>query len=70
MSFLLRFASDSARSSLQYASPALTRNDLDDSTSDARLVEVERRAEDVERSYKARMQHLEDDYRLALQLVK
>ncbi len=51
-------------------SPALTRNDLDDSTSDARLVEVERRAEDVERSYKARMQHLEDDYRLALQLVK
>jgi hypothetical protein len=26
--------------------------------------------EDVERSYKTRMQQLEDDYRLAVQLVK
>ncbi len=51
-------------------SPALTRNGLDDSASDARVAEAERRAEDVERSYKARMQQLEDDYRLALQLVK
>jgi chromosome segregation ATPase len=51
-------------------SPALTRNGLDDSASDARVAEAERRAEDVERSYKQRMQQLEDDYRLALQLVK
>jgi hypothetical protein len=48
-------------------SPALIRND---GTSDARVVEAVRRAEDVERSYKARMQQLEDDYRLAVQLVK
>jgi chromosome segregation ATPase len=46
-------------------SPALT-----DSASDARVVEAQRRAEDVERSYKARLQQLEDDYRLAVQLVK
>jgi chromosome segregation ATPase len=51
-------------------SPALIRNDLDDSASDARVVEAQRRAEDVERSYKARLQQLEDDYRLAVQLVK
>lgn len=48
-------------------SPAMTRNDA---TNDARVVEAVRRAEDVERSYKARMQQLEDDYRLAVQLVK
>lgn len=51
-------------------SPALTRNGLDESASDARVAEAERRAEDVERSYKGRMQQLEDDYRLAVQLVK
>jgi hypothetical protein len=51
-------------------SPALTRNDLDDGTSDACVVEAERRTEDVKRSYKMRMQQLEDDYRLAVQLVK
>jgi chromosome segregation ATPase len=51
-------------------SPALNRNDLDDSANDSRVVEAERRAEDVERSYKTRMQQLEDDYRLAVQLVK
>jgi len=51
-------------------SPALTRNDMDDGTSDSRVVEAKRRAEDVERSYKVRMQQQEDDYRLALQLVK
>ena len=51
-------------------SPALTRNGLDESASDARVAEAERRAEDVERSYKSRMQQLEDDYRLAVQLVK
>jgi hypothetical protein len=51
-------------------SPALIRNDLDDSANDSRVVEAERRAEDVERSYKTRMQQLEDDYRLAVQLVK
>lgn len=52
-------------------SPALVRNGLDDSyLGDARVAGVERPAEDVERSYKARMQQLEDDYRLAVQLVK
>jgi DNA repair exonuclease SbcCD ATPase subunit len=51
-------------------SPGLTRNGLDDSASEARVAEAERRAEDVERSYKSRMQQLEDDYRLAVQLVK
>lgn len=51
-------------------SPAPTRNGLDESASDARVAEAERRAEDVERSYKGRMQQLEDDYRLAVQLVK
>jgi len=51
-------------------SPSLTRNGLDESANDARVAEAERRAEDVERSYKTRMQQLEDDYRLAVQLVK
>jgi hypothetical protein len=39
-------------------------------TNDACVVEAVRRAEDVEQSYKTRMQQLEDDYRLAVQLVK
>jgi hypothetical protein len=44
---------------------------LDDgSPGDARVSVAERTAEDVERNYKARMQQLEDDYRLAVQLVK
>ncbi|KAH8990140.1 hypothetical protein EDB86DRAFT_3065324 [Lactarius hatsudake] len=52
-------------------SPALVRNGLDESSSGgARVPGQERTAEDVERSYKARMQQLEDDYRLAVQLVK
>jgi chromosome segregation ATPase len=52
-------------------SPALVRNGLDESSSgDARVTGAERTAEDVERSYKSRMQQLEDDYRLAVQLVK
>ena len=52
-------------------SPALVRNGLDDgSPGDARGTVADRTAEDVERSYKARMQQLEDDYRLAVQLVK
>jgi hypothetical protein len=34
------------------------------------LLEVVQRAKDVERSYKTRMQQLEDDYHLAVQLVK
>ena len=51
-------------------SPALTRSDLDDGANDARVVKAEQRAEDVERSYKERIHHLEDDYRLAVQLVK
>ncbi len=70
MSFLLRFASDSARSSPQYASPALTRNNLDDGMSDVHVVEAERRAEDVKWSYKMWMRQLKDDYRLVVQLVK
>jgi hypothetical protein len=41
-------------------SPALIRND---GTNDACVVEAVRRAEDVERSYKMRMQQLKDDYR-------
>jgi hypothetical protein len=48
-------------------SPALIRND---GTNDACVVEAVRRAEDVEQSYKTQMQQLEDDYRLAVQLVK
>ena len=52
-------------------SPALVRNGLDESSSgDTRVTGAERTAEDVERSYKSRMQQLEDDYRLAVQLVK
>ena len=52
-------------------SPALVRNGLDESSaSDSRSTAADRTAEDVERSYKARMQQLEDDYRLAVQLVK
>ncbi|KAI0275149.1 hypothetical protein BC834DRAFT_965581 [Gloeopeniophorella convolvens] len=52
-------------------SPALSRNGVDDSfASEGRVVDAERRAEEVERNYKARMQQLEDDYRLAVQLVK
>jgi chromosome segregation ATPase len=52
-------------------SPALVRNGLDDSSpGESRVTVVGRTAEDVERSYKARMQQLEDDYRLAVQLVK
>jgi chromosome segregation ATPase len=51
-------------------SPALARNDLDDGASDPRVAKAEQRAEDVERSYKERVHHLEDDYRLAVQLVK
>ncbi len=70
MSFLLRFASDSARSSPQYASPALTRNDLDDGMSDAHVMEAEQRAEGVKWSYKMRMQQLKDNYRHTVQLVK
>jgi hypothetical protein len=51
-------------------SPALTRNGLDDSASDARVVEAQRQAKDVERNYKVKLQQLEDDYCLAVQLVK
>lgn len=51
-------------------SPSLIRNGLDESANEARIAEAERRAEDVERNYKTRMQQLEDDYRLAVQLVK
>ncbi|KAI0257057.1 hypothetical protein BJV78DRAFT_1159906 [Lactifluus subvellereus] len=53
-------------------SPALSRSalDVDSVSSDTRIAEAERRAEDVERSYKTRIQQLENDYRLALQLVK
>jgi hypothetical protein len=47
-------------------SPALTRNDFDDSASDAHVVVAQRRAEDVERRY----DELEGDYRFAVQLVK
>jgi hypothetical protein len=41
-------------------SPALIHND---GTNDACVVEAVRCAKDVERSYKMRMQQLEDDYR-------
>ncbi|KAI0066487.1 hypothetical protein BV25DRAFT_1820444 [Artomyces pyxidatus] len=55
-------------------SPAMNRhangNGDDSFGSDSRIVEAERRAEEVERNYKSRMQQLEDDYRLAVQLVK
>ena len=52
-------------------SPGLIRNGLDESSSgDTRIAVGDRTAEDVERGYKARMQQLEDDYRLAVQLVK
>jgi hypothetical protein len=40
-------------------SPALIRND---GTNDACVMEAVRHTEDVERSYKTRMQQLEDDY--------
>ena len=52
-------------------SPGLVRNGLDDnSPGESRVTVAERTAEDVERNYKTRMQQLEDDYRLAVQLVK
>ncbi|THH11891.1 hypothetical protein EW146_g7884, partial [Bondarzewia mesenterica] len=49
-------------------SPAMSRNG-DDNFNELRVAEAERRAEETERSLKARLQQQEDDYRLALQLV-
>ncbi|KAI0314774.1 hypothetical protein OF83DRAFT_1267104 [Amylostereum chailletii] len=51
-------------------SPAVMSRNGDDSYSDNRTLESDRRVEEAERTYKARMRQLEDDYRLALQLVK
>ncbi|KAF8274017.1 hypothetical protein EI94DRAFT_1768885 [Lactarius quietus] len=52
-------------------SPGLIRNGMDENSAiDSRGAGADRTVEDVERSYKTRMQQLEDDYRLAVQLVK